>query len=95
MARAIGWTLTVLALLAVARLASALTVFYFSEWIDSDYIYPHTFAVDVLRGLLGVHRSIDRFGQVAAAGLIGQIGVQAVINMAVNLNLMPTQRHDP
>jgi cell division protein FtsW len=49
------------------------------------------FAFIVLRGLWQVHRSIDRFTQLAAAGLIAQIGAQAIINMAVNLNLMPTK----
>lgn len=49
------------------------------------------FAFVVLRGLWGVHRAADRFTQLAAVGLIGQIGIQAVINMAVNLNLVPTK----
>lgn len=49
------------------------------------------FGFIVLRGLWGAHRSTDRFAQVAAAGLIGQIGIQAAINMAVNLNLVPTK----
>ena len=49
------------------------------------------FAFVVLRGLWGVQRAADRFTQLAAVGLIGQIGIQAVINMAVNLNLVPTK----
>lgn len=49
------------------------------------------FAFVVLRGLWLVQRAGDRFGQLAAAGLIAQIGLQACINMAVNLNLMPTK----
>ena len=43
------------------------------------------------RGLYRVHQSDDRFCQLAACGLIAQFGLQAVINMAVNLNMMPTK----
>jgi cell division protein FtsW len=49
------------------------------------------FAFIVLRGLWQVHRATDRFAQLAAAGLVAQLGMQAMINMAVNLNLMPTK----
>lgn len=44
-----------------------------------------------LRGLWRVHDSSDRFCQLAATGLVCQFGLQALINMAVNLNLMPTK----
>jgi cell division protein FtsW len=49
------------------------------------------FAFVMLRGLWRVHEAADRFVQLAAAGLIAQFGIQALINMAVNLNLMPTK----
>jgi cell division protein FtsW len=49
------------------------------------------FAFVMLRGLWRVQESADRFVQLAAAGLIAQFGLQALINMAVNLNLMPTK----
>jgi cell division protein FtsW len=49
------------------------------------------FAFIVLRGLWRVHQTGDRFAQVAAVGLIGQVGIQSIINMSVNLNLIPTK----
>src|SRR5262249_26510885 len=49
------------------------------------------FAFIVLRGLWRVHQTTDRFAQLAAVGLIAQIGIQALINMAVNLDLIPTK----
>jgi cell division protein FtsW len=49
------------------------------------------FAFIVLRGLWRVHQTTDRFAQLAAVGLIGQLGIQALINMSVNLNLIPTK----
>lgn len=49
------------------------------------------FAFLILRGLWRIHETGDRFVQLAAVGLIGQLGLQAIINMAVNLNLMPTK----
>jgi cell division protein FtsW len=49
------------------------------------------FAAIVLRGLWQVQRTSDRFCQLAAAGLVAQIGAPALINMAVNLNLVPTK----
>jgi cell division protein FtsW len=44
-----------------------------------------------LRGLFRAMRLSDPFEQVAAAGLFVLIGMQAFINVAVNLNLMPTK----
>jgi len=49
------------------------------------------FAFVVIRGL---HRSLklsDPFEQVAAAGLFVLVGQQTIINVAVNLNLIPTK----
>jgi cell division protein FtsW len=45
----------------------------------------------VIRGLYKAMRLSDPFEQVAAAGLFVLFGMQAVINVAVNLNLMPTK----
>ena len=49
------------------------------------------FALVVFRGLSGSTRQEDPFVRLAAAGLIVLFGVQSVINMAVNLNLMPAK----
>lgn len=49
------------------------------------------FGFIILRGLSRVSQATDRFSQLAAAGLVAQIGIQALINMAVNLNLIPTK----
>jgi cell division protein FtsW len=49
------------------------------------------FAFLILRGLWRVHETSDRFIQLAAVGLIAELGLQALINMAVNLNLIPTK----
>ncbi len=49
------------------------------------------FAFLILRGLWRVSETSDRFVQLAAAGLIAEFGLQALINMAVNLNLIPTK----
>lgn len=49
------------------------------------------FALVTLRGLSRLMQSADRFVQLAAAGLVIQFGLQALINMAVNLNLVPTK----
>ncbi len=49
------------------------------------------FAFLLLRGFWRAHEAVDRFCQIAAVGLIGQIGLQALVNMAVNLNLVPTK----
>ncbi|MCB2054870.1 MAG: cell division protein FtsW [Geminicoccaceae bacterium] len=49
------------------------------------------FALIVLRALGRVYENEDRFVQLAGVGLITQLGLQALINMAVNLNLIPTK----
>jgi cell division protein FtsW len=49
------------------------------------------FAFVVIRGLARSLRLSDPFTRVAAAGLVILFGVQSVINMAVNLNLMPSK----
>lgn len=49
------------------------------------------FAFVLVRGMGRAAQSQDRFCQLAATGLIAQFGLQALINMAVNLNLMPTK----
>jgi cell division protein FtsW len=49
------------------------------------------FAFVVIRGLYKAMRLSDPFEQVAAAGLFVLFGMQGVINVAVNLNLMPTK----
>lgn len=49
------------------------------------------FGFVVVRGLLRSLRCEDAFARVAASGLMILFGVQSVINMAVNLNLMPSK----
>ena len=49
------------------------------------------FGFIILRGLSRVGRDQRPLRQLAAAGLIAQFGLQALINMAVNLNLIPTK----
>lgn len=49
------------------------------------------FAFVVIRGLLRAMKLTDPFEQVAAAGLFVLVGQQAIINLAVNLNMMPTK----
>jgi cell division protein FtsW len=49
------------------------------------------FAVVVIRGLYKAMKLSDPFEQVAAAGLFVLVGQQAFINVAVNLNLIPTK----
>ncbi|HVN01381.1 MAG TPA: putative peptidoglycan glycosyltransferase FtsW [Caulobacteraceae bacterium] len=49
------------------------------------------FMLLTLRGLFRAMRLSDPFEQVAAAGLFVLVGMQAFINVAVNLNLMPTK----
>jgi len=49
------------------------------------------FAFLLLRGLWRAHEAVDRFCQLAAVGLLCQLALQALINMAVNLNLIPTK----
>jgi len=49
------------------------------------------FALVVIRGLSNSLKSEEPFTRLAAAGLIVLFGVQAVINMAVNLSLLPAK----
>jgi cell division protein FtsW len=49
------------------------------------------FAFVVTRGLYKSLRLADPFEQVASAGLFVLVGQQAIINVAVNLNLIPTK----
>jgi cell division protein FtsW len=49
------------------------------------------FGFVVLRGLSHSLRTEDRFSRLAASGLVVTFGIQSVINMAVNLNLMPAK----
>ncbi len=49
------------------------------------------YALIVWRGLRGAFREEDAFVRLAAAGLVMIFGLQALINMAVNLNLLPAK----
>jgi cell division protein FtsW len=49
------------------------------------------FAFISVRGLMRAMKLSDPFEQVAAAGLFVLVGQQAIINLAVNLNMMPTK----
>jgi cell division protein FtsW len=49
------------------------------------------FAFVVIRGLSNSLRSEDAFARLAAAGLVVLFGVQAVINMGVNLSILPAK----
>ncbi len=49
------------------------------------------FAFIVLRSLIRINNEQDKFIQLASIGLISQFGLQAVINMGVTLNLLPTK----
>jgi cell division protein FtsW len=49
------------------------------------------FSIVVIRGLYRSMKLSDPFEQVAAAGLFVLVGQQAFINVAVNLNLIPTK----
>jgi cell division protein FtsW len=49
------------------------------------------FCFIVLRGYGRVFKSSNLFAQLAVAGLLTQFGLQAIINMASTLNLMPTK----
>ncbi len=49
------------------------------------------FALVVIRGLSNSLKSEEPFNRLAAAGLVVLFGVQAVINMAVNLSLLPAK----
>jgi cell division protein FtsW len=49
------------------------------------------FAFIVLRGLVLARRNEDTFSRLAATGLLTMFGLQAVINMAVNVHLIPAK----
>ncbi|WP_341756320.1 MULTISPECIES: putative lipid II flippase FtsW [unclassified Candidatus Tisiphia] len=49
------------------------------------------FAFIVIRSLLKLINEEDKFAQFAASGIIAQIGLQAIINIGVTLNLLPTK----
>ena len=49
------------------------------------------FAFIVLRGLVLARRTEDRFCRLAVTGLVLMFGLQACINMAVNVHLMPAK----
>ena len=49
------------------------------------------FAFIVIRGLSHAGRDQDAFSRLATAGLVVLFGLQATINMAVNLNLVPSK----
>ena len=49
------------------------------------------FALVAVRGLYKAMKLSDPFEQVAAAGLFVLVGQQAFINVAVNLNMIPTK----
>ncbi len=49
------------------------------------------FAVIVMRGLMLAFKRKNTFERLAIAGLVTQIGVQAFINMGVNLQLLPAK----
>ena len=49
------------------------------------------YAFIVVRGMRKAMKLNDSFEQTAAAGLFMLIGLQACINIAVNLNLIPTK----
>lgn len=49
------------------------------------------FAFIVIRSLLKLINEEDKFIQLAASGIISQIGLQAIINIGVTLNLLPTK----
>ena len=49
------------------------------------------FAAIVLRGLVLARRNEDPFSRLAAAGLLMMFGLQACINMMVNVHLMPAK----
>lgn len=49
------------------------------------------FAFIVLRALLKLMNEEDKFTQLAASGIIAQLGLQSIINIGVTLNLLPTK----
>lgn len=52
------------------------------------------FALIVLRTLSLARRNDDPFCRLAATGLVTLFGVQACINMMVNVHLLPAKGHD-
>lgn len=50
-----------------------------------------TFAYIVIRTLVNLLHEDDKFTQIASIGIITQFGLQAIINMGVTLNLLPTK----
>lgn len=49
------------------------------------------FAYIVIRTLINLLSEEDKFTQIAAIGIISQFGLQAIINIGVTLNLLPTK----
>lgn len=49
------------------------------------------FAFMVIRGLLVLIEEEDKFTILASAGILCQFGIQAIINMGVTLNMLPTK----
>jgi cell division protein FtsW len=49
------------------------------------------FAFIVIRGLMRAYRDPDRFTRLAATGLFVMFGLQAFINMGVNVNMLPAK----
>ncbi len=49
------------------------------------------FAFVVLRGLWRLQQEVDVFVMLAVAGLLGQFGIQAIINMGVAVNMLPAK----
>ncbi|MEO1018681.1 MAG: FtsW/RodA/SpoVE family cell cycle protein, partial [Pseudomonadota bacterium] len=49
------------------------------------------FAFVIVKSLIRLGRTEDRFVMLAGVGLLASFGFQALINMGVNLNLMPTK----
>ncbi|MCC8417620.1 MAG: putative lipid II flippase FtsW [Rickettsia endosymbiont of Bryobia graminum] len=49
------------------------------------------FAFIAIRGLLNLINEEDKFIQLAAGGILAQLGLQSIINMGVTLNLLPTK----
>lgn len=62
------------------------------EWgVLACLLLAGLFGFIVLRGLLAAARNQDPFCRFAAAGLVMLFGIQSLINMAVNLQLMPAK----
>lgn len=49
------------------------------------------FAFIVIRSIIKLIKEDDKFTQLAASGIVVQLGLQSVINMGVTLNLLPTK----